>query len=188
MAMNGVNSAIRSGQHHLRCNQLLNSLIITISKNIYKKKIKDRKTRNPRKEGVMYHNNAVFALDGNDGAAVVDSFGGVLDLKYTPVRRECRHRQIVACSDTSHLSSDLLLAKLCLVFSYSLPRLNFFWNKISIPPVRLCSSRKIDHESTLIIILSEFCEILFKKYFYSDEYFNLYNIIFLTPSIFHFIL
>lgn len=38
------------------------------------------------------HNNAIFALDGNNGAAVVDGFGGVLDLKYTPVRRERCHR------------------------------------------------------------------------------------------------
>lgn len=73
-----MNSPIGSGQNHPRSNQLLNT-----------------------------QHDSILAFDADDRAAVVNGLGGVLDLENSAVRRERRHREIVASAYAAHLFSSL---------------------------------------------------------------------------------
>ena len=81
--MNGVDSSIGAWKQHLGSNQLLHSL------EQHPRNEKPSKNPSNRKwlvENLIYHDDSVFAFDGNDGAAIVDGFGGIFDLENAAVR------------------------------------------------------------------------------------------------------
>lgn len=70
--------------------------------------------------------DSILAFDSNNSTTVIDCFSGVFDLKYSAVRRECRHRQVISGSYATHI---------CLSSSLNLLQLQFWAIELCIHPI-----------------------------------------------------